>query len=87
MEGLEAGNPWARDIPSPKNGQWTFKDKKTELKLGDKVYFWTYAVKNGLGYRQVDGEWTVTGKINLSVYIYIIYLFFHYSQTFGRNLA
>ncbi|KAJ0178106.1 hypothetical protein K1T71_005929 [Dendrolimus kikuchii] len=59
MEGLEAGQ-WARDITRPKNGQWIFNDKNAQLKLGDKIYFWTYVIKDGLGYRQDNGEWTVT---------------------------
>ncbi|CAH2090809.1 unnamed protein product [Euphydryas editha] len=59
MEGLEAGQ-WARDITKPKNGTWIFRDRNVELKLGDKIYFWTYVIKNGLGYRQDNGEWTVT---------------------------
>ncbi|KAJ8715916.1 hypothetical protein PYW08_013201 [Mythimna loreyi] len=63
MEGLEAGQ-WARDITKPKNGVWTFRDRNVELKLGDKIYFWTYVIKNGLGYRQDDGEWTVTEYVN-----------------------
>ncbi|KAF9811618.1 hypothetical protein SFRURICE_005817 [Spodoptera frugiperda] len=63
MEGLEAGQ-WARDITKPKNGTWYFRDRNAELKLGDKIYFWTYVIKNGLGYRQDDGEWTVTGFVN-----------------------
>ena len=62
MEGLEAGQ-WARDITKPKDGVWTFRDRNVELKIGDKIYFWTYVIKNGLGYRQDNGEWTVTGKI------------------------
>nr|XP_034831536.1 uncharacterized protein LOC117988493 [Maniola hyperantus] len=63
MEGLEAGQ-WARDITKPKNGVWTFRDRNVQLKLGDKIYFWTYVIKNGLGYRQDNGEWTVTGFVN-----------------------
>ncbi|CAH0730014.1 unnamed protein product, partial [Brenthis ino] len=59
MEGLEAGQ-WARDVTKPKNGVWVFRDRNAELKLGDKIYFWTYVIKNGLGYRQDNGEWTVT---------------------------
>ena len=64
MEGLEAGQ-WARDITKAKGGRWTFRDRNAELKVGDKIYFWTYVIKNGLGYRQDDGEWTVTGKIQI----------------------
>ncbi|XP_075978716.1 beta-1,3-glucan-binding protein-like [Anticarsia gemmatalis] len=63
MEGLEAGQ-WARDITKAKGGRWTFRDRNVELKLGDKIYFWTYVIKNGLGYRQDDGEWTVTGYVD-----------------------
>ncbi|XP_068618153.1 beta-1,3-glucan-binding protein-like [Battus philenor] len=59
MEGLEAGH-WSRDITKPKNGFWIFRDKNAKLKLGDKIYFWTYVIKDGLGYRQDNGEWTVT---------------------------
>lgn len=61
MEGLEAGH-WSRDITKAVNGRWTFRDRNVQLKIGDKIYFWTYVIKNGLGYRQDNGEWTVTGK-------------------------
>ncbi|XP_026734112.1 beta-1,3-glucan-binding protein-like [Trichoplusia ni] len=63
MEGLEGGQ-WSRDITKAKGGRWTFRDKNAELKIGDKIYFWTYVIKNGLGYRQDDGEWEVTGFVN-----------------------
>lgn len=63
MEGLEAGY-WSRDITKAKNGRWTFRDRNAELKIGDKVYFWTYVIRNGLGYRQDNGEWTVTEFVN-----------------------
>lgn len=71
MEGLEAGQ-WARDVTKPKNGVWVFRDRNAQLKLGDKIYFWTYVIKNGLGYRQDNGEWTVTGRFYLFK-LYIIY--------------
>lgn len=61
MEGLEAGQ-WSRDITKPKNGVWIFRDRNAKLKLGDVIYFWTYVIKDGLGYRQDNGEWTVTGE-------------------------
>ncbi|KAJ2943585.1 hypothetical protein O0L34_g16694 [Tuta absoluta] len=63
MEGLEGGH-WSRDITQAKNGRWTFRDRDAQLKIGDKVYFWTYVIKNGLGYRQDNGEWTVTGYVD-----------------------
>ncbi|NP_001128672.1 beta-1,3-glucan-binding protein-like [Bombyx mandarina] len=63
MEGLESGH-WSRDITKAKNGVWTFRDRNAQLKLGDKIYFWTYVIKDGLGYRQDNGEWTVTEFVN-----------------------
>ncbi|KAJ8715918.1 hypothetical protein PYW08_013203 [Mythimna loreyi] len=63
MEGLEAGY-WSRDITKAKNGRWTFRDRNAQLKIGDTVYFWTYIIKNGLGYRQDNGEWTVTEYVD-----------------------
>lgn len=63
MEGLEAGH-WSRDITKAKNGRWIFRDRNAKLKIGDKIYFWTYILKDGLGYRQDNGEWTVTGYVN-----------------------
>ncbi|KAJ2943584.1 hypothetical protein O0L34_g16693 [Tuta absoluta] len=63
MEGLEAGQ-WARDITKAKEGKWVFRDREAKLKIGDKIYFWTYVIKDGLGYRQDNGEWTVTEFVN-----------------------
>lgn len=74
MEGLEAGY-WSNDITKAKNGRWTFRDKDVVLNLGDTIYFWTYVIKNGRGYRQDNGEWVVSGTeypflIIGSIYIY-----------------
>ncbi|XP_075978715.1 beta-1,3-glucan-binding protein 1-like [Anticarsia gemmatalis] len=63
MEGLEAGY-WSRDITKAKDGRWIFRDRNASLKVGDKVYFWTYVIKDGLGYRQDNGEWTVRGYVD-----------------------
>ncbi|GBP49633.1 Beta-1,3-glucan-binding protein [Eumeta japonica] len=63
MEGLEAGH-WSRDITKVKNGKWIFRDRNAMLNIGDKIYFWTYVIKDGLGYRQDNGEWTVTGYVD-----------------------
>jgi len=63
MEGLEAGT-WARDIVKAKNGRWTFRDKITQLKIGDTLYYWTYVIYNGLGYREDDGVYVVRGYAN-----------------------
>lgn len=59
FDGLEAGT-WARDIPSAKRGRWTFRDRETALNLGDTLYYWTYVIYNGLGYREDDGAYVVT---------------------------
>uniref|UniRef100_A0A1A9WPY0 CBM39 domain-containing protein n=1 Tax=Glossina brevipalpis TaxID=37001 RepID=A0A1A9WPY0_9MUSC len=58
MNGLEAGT-WSRDIVQPKDGHWVFFDRNTKLKPGDVLYFWTYVIKDGLGYRQDDGVFHV----------------------------
>lgn len=63
MDGLEAGR-WARDIVKPKNGRYIFKDRETSLKLGDTIYYWTYVIYNGLGYREDDGVFVVTAFEN-----------------------
>ncbi|XP_017051313.1 gram-negative bacteria-binding protein 3 [Drosophila ficusphila] len=63
FDGLEAGR-WARDIPSAKRGRWTFRDRETKLSPGDTLYFWTYVIYNGLGYRQDDGAHVVSGYDN-----------------------
>jgi len=59
MDGLEAGF-WARDIVKMKNGRWTFRDRNAMLKPGDILYYWTYVIYNGLGYREDDGVFSVT---------------------------
>ncbi|XP_065362264.1 gram-negative bacteria-binding protein 3-like [Calliphora vicina] len=58
MDGLEAGT-WSRDILKPKDGRWIFRDRLTKLKLGDTLYYWTYVIYNGLGYREDDGVFVV----------------------------
>ncbi|XP_064549006.1 gram-negative bacteria-binding protein 3 [Drosophila montana] len=59
FDGLEAGS-WARDIPNAKKGRWTFRDRETVLNIGDTLYYWTFVVYNGLGYREDDGAYVVT---------------------------
>ncbi|XP_030373842.1 gram-negative bacteria-binding protein 3-like [Scaptodrosophila lebanonensis] len=65
MEGLEAGT-WARDIVKAKNGRWTFRDRIASLKPGDTLYYWTYVIYNGLGYREDDGQFVVGEYSDLS---------------------
>ncbi|XP_073823128.1 gram-negative bacteria binding protein 3 [Musca autumnalis] len=63
MDGLEAGT-WARDIVKPKNGRWIFRDRITQLQLGDTLYYWTYVIYKGLGYREDDGVYVVKEYVN-----------------------
>ncbi|KAL9908895.1 gram-negative bacteria binding protein 3 [Glossina fuscipes fuscipes] len=63
MDGLEGGT-WSRDIVKPKNGSWTFTDRITKLELGDTLYYWTYVIYQGLGYREDDGVYIVNRCIN-----------------------
>ncbi|XP_036339077.1 gram-negative bacteria-binding protein 3 [Rhagoletis pomonella] len=63
MDGLEAGT-WARDILKPKDGRWIFRDRNTKLKFGDTLYYWTYVIYNGLGYREDDGVFVVNEYTN-----------------------
>lgn len=53
---------WPRDVTKPTNGRWTYTNRDAELNLGDKIYFWTYVVYDGVGYREEDGEWTVRAQ-------------------------
>ncbi|XP_013108539.2 gram-negative bacteria-binding protein 3 [Stomoxys calcitrans] len=63
MVGLEAGT-WARDIVKHKDGRWTFRDRVTKLALGDTLYYWTYVIYKGLGYREDDGVYVVNEYAN-----------------------
>ncbi|XP_055376827.1 gram-negative bacteria-binding protein 3-like [Condylostylus longicornis] len=64
MEGLEAGY-WSKDITKAKNGRFTFRDRITSIKIGDILYYWTYALHNGLGYREDNGVYIVKKYSNI----------------------
>ncbi|XP_044256880.1 beta-1,3-glucan-binding protein-like [Tribolium madens] len=63
MNGREGGT-FSRDITKAKNGRWTFYDPYAKLKLGDRLYYWTYVDyfdgKNKLGYTKDDQEFVVS---------------------------
>lgn len=61
LANLEGGR-FSQDIIRAKNGQWTFSSKSVELKPGDVINYWTYVIKNGLGYRRDAQQYTVSGK-------------------------
>ncbi|XP_030388213.1 gram-negative bacteria-binding protein 3-like [Scaptodrosophila lebanonensis] len=58
FNGLEAGQ-FSRDITKAEGGRWTYRDTETELKSGDTLYFWTYVLYNGQGYREDNGKFVV----------------------------
>ncbi|CAG9838773.1 unnamed protein product [Diabrotica balteata] len=65
MDGREAGF-FSKDILRPVNGMWTFSDRSTRLRVGDKIYYWTYVeLFDGYekrGYPKDDQVFTVTSK-------------------------
>lgn len=61
--GLEAGTI-ARDIIKRKNGRWTYEDRTTRLKRGDKLYYWIHVVYDGLGYNLLDQQYDVNEFYN-----------------------
>ncbi|XP_056629844.1 uncharacterized protein LOC130440605 [Diorhabda sublineata] len=67
MNYREAGT-FSRDILKPKYGFWTFSDSSTKLKIGDRIYFWTYVEyfngQSKLGYPKDDQIFTVTELIH-----------------------
>ncbi|XP_039958587.1 gram-negative bacteria-binding protein 3-like [Bactrocera neohumeralis] len=63
MEGLEAGT-WSRDIVKTKNGRWSYHERNAKLRIGDTLYYWTYVIYNGLGYREDNGVFTVREYAN-----------------------
>ncbi|XP_037934684.1 gram-negative bacteria-binding protein 3-like [Teleopsis dalmanni] len=54
MNGLEAGT-WSVDITNNENGFWVYRNHDAVVNPGDRIYFWTYVLKDGLGYRQDNG--------------------------------
>ncbi|KOC61578.1 Beta-1,3-glucan-binding protein [Habropoda laboriosa] len=63
FNGLEAGFI-ARDIIKTKNDRWTYEDKTTRLKRGDKIYYWIHVVYDGLGYNLLNKEYVVNDFYN-----------------------
>ncbi|XP_037934326.1 beta-1,3-glucan-binding protein-like, partial [Teleopsis dalmanni] len=58
MNGLEAGT-WSVDITNNENGFWVYRNHDAVVNPGDRIYFWTYVLKDGLGYRQDNGVFYV----------------------------
>lgn len=51
---------WSVEIVEVENKRFTFSDRKTNLKVGDTMYYWTYVVNNGFGYKREGGMFKVT---------------------------
>ncbi|XP_076264087.1 beta-1,3-glucan-binding protein 2-like [Rhynchophorus ferrugineus] len=62
MADLEAGQ-FSKDILRKKNHEWVFNETRTKLKEGDVIYYWLFVIKDGLGYRYDDGQYSVTDII------------------------
>ncbi|XP_067004775.1 uncharacterized protein [Anabrus simplex] len=62
MSSLEAGT-MSKDVMYPTNGRWVFEDPDVELKKGDTIYYWTYVIRCGLGYRR-DNQKFVVNDLN-----------------------
>ncbi|KAL3266352.1 hypothetical protein HHI36_010530 [Cryptolaemus montrouzieri] len=61
MDHLEAGK-FSKDIIKRTGNYWIFEDHHTKLNVGDRIYYWLFVIKNGLGFRYDDGEYIVTGN-------------------------
>lgn len=55
---LDAGR-FSKDVLHRTENSWVFVDRSTELHVGDKINFWLYVQKDGLGYRYDGGEYWV----------------------------
>lgn len=66
LAGREAGT-WARDVVRVRDGRLTFRECETELRSGDVLYFWTFVVRDQLGYHQDDGKFVVSGATDEAV--------------------
>lgn len=58
VHGLEAGT-WSVDVTKAINGRFYYHNYEPNLKIGDVIHYWTYVIRDGLGYRYDDGEFEV----------------------------
>ncbi|XP_049861146.1 beta-1,3-glucan-binding protein 2-like [Schistocerca gregaria] len=63
MRDLEAGQLSA-DVVRPRDGRWVFEDQKTALRPGDRINYWLYVKRDGLGFRRDGGTFTVTELVD-----------------------
>lgn len=58
FSGLEAGT-WSVDILKVIKGRFTYTNYEPIIRIGDVIYYWTYVLRDGLGYRYDNGEFKV----------------------------
>lgn len=58
FNGLEAGT-WSVDIAKVDAGRFTYRNYEPIIKIGDVIYYWTYVIRDGLGFRHDNGEFRV----------------------------
>nr|XP_019556819.2 beta-1,3-glucan-binding protein 2-like [Aedes albopictus] len=51
---------WAKSVSQPRNGRFTFVDRKAELQPGDVIYYKTVITHNGVTYRGNYGNYEIT---------------------------
>uniref|UniRef100_A0A1B6J4S9 Uncharacterized protein n=1 Tax=Homalodisca liturata TaxID=320908 RepID=A0A1B6J4S9_9HEMI len=51
---------YAQDVVKKKDGRWTYHIPLIKPKQGDVIYYWIYAIIEGLGYHALDKSYTVT---------------------------
>ncbi|KAG8325887.1 Hydrolase activity protein [Homalodisca vitripennis] len=59
FQGVEAGQ-WAADVLKRRGGRWTYNFPQVKVKKGDTIHYWVYAIRNGLGYQNLDRSYQVT---------------------------
>lgn len=68
FDGLEAGHI-AEDIRKAKDGRWTYKNRRTQLRNGDVVHYWIHVVRHGLGYNLIEQPYRVDKFVSISVMV------------------
>lgn len=54
------GGKWSVEITDVENKRFTFTDTNMNLNVGDTMYYWTYVINNGFGYKREGGVFKVT---------------------------
>lgn len=72
LKGIDAGqfseDVLDKDTNCPEFGGrncWTYVNRKQLISKGDTLYYWTYVIKNGLGYLRRNQIFVFNGKFSL----------------------